>query len=56
MIASTNVHALKEWAITVRFLGTGRQILLLRKGGVLEQQDGFEVKLCTLRLSKSFRL
>jgi hypothetical protein len=44
MIASTNVHALKEWAITVRFLGTGRQILLLRKGGVLEQQDGFEVE------------
>ncbi len=29
--------ALKEWAAVVAALGSGRQILLLRKGGILEQ-------------------
>src|SRR5947209_248879 len=31
--------ALKEWATVIRALETGRQILLLRKGGILEQSD-----------------
>ena len=29
--------ALKEWSSTIDALSTGRQILLLRKGGILEQ-------------------
>jgi hypothetical protein len=29
--------ALKEWATVIRALETGRQIMLLRKGGILEQ-------------------
>jgi hypothetical protein len=31
--------ALKEWAVVVRALEVGRQILLLRKGGILEQSN-----------------
>src|ERR1700722_16121744 len=34
--SSLNV-ALKEWATVIRALETGRQIILLRKGGILEQ-------------------
>jgi len=44
MTFSHNRYALKEWDITVRFLRTGRQILLLRKGGIHEQRDGFSVE------------
>ncbi len=35
-------HALKEWAIAVDALSTGKTIVLLRKGGIREQ--GFKVK------------
>jgi hypothetical protein len=35
--------ALKEWAITVRALAEGQQILLLRKGGIHEQGKDFRV-------------
>src|SRR5947209_19711676 len=31
--------ALKEWATVIRALETGRQIMLLRKGGILEQSN-----------------
>jgi len=31
--------ALKEWASVVTALESGRQILLLRKGGILEQSN-----------------
>ena len=36
--------ALKEWNIVCRALEEGKQILLLRKGGIMEYRDGFEVK------------
>jgi hypothetical protein len=36
--------ALKEWAIVCKALEEGRQILLLRKGGIMEYRQGFEVK------------
>ena len=36
--------ALKEWRIVCRALEEGRQVLLLRKGGVLEYRQGFEIK------------
>ena len=35
--------ALKEWAITVRALAEGEQILLLRKGGIHESGKDFRV-------------
>jgi hypothetical protein len=44
MTSSHNRYALKEWAITVQFLRTGRQILLLRKGGIHEQRNGFSIE------------
>jgi len=36
--------ALKEWATVCRALETGRQIVLLRKGGILEAIGGFELE------------
>jgi len=36
--------ALKEWAIICKALEEGKQILLLRKGGIMEYRKGFEVK------------
>jgi hypothetical protein len=36
--------ALKEWDTTCRALGSGRQILLLRKGGIYESAGGFEIE------------
>jgi hypothetical protein len=35
--------ALKEWAIVCRALADGRQILLIRKGGIEEIKPGFQV-------------
>ena len=35
--------ALKEWAVTVRALAQGQQILLLRKGGIHESSKEFRV-------------
>jgi hypothetical protein len=36
--------ALKEWAIVCKALEDGKQMLLLRKGGIMEYRKGFEVK------------
>jgi hypothetical protein len=36
--------ALKEWAVVCRALETGRQIMLLRKGGIHESSAGFELE------------
>jgi hypothetical protein len=36
--------AFKEWAIIVDALATGRQIIILRKGGISEGQGGFQVE------------
>lgn len=36
--------ALKEWSVAVRALREGRQILLLRKGGILDPGGEFEVQ------------
>lgn len=36
--------ALKEWASVCAALASGRQIVLLRKGGILESIGGFEVE------------
>lgn len=38
------MQALKEWAVVCRALEEGRQVVILRKGGILEYKQGFEVK------------
>ena len=38
------MQALKEWAVVCRALEEGRQVLLLRKGGILEYRQGFKVE------------
>jgi hypothetical protein len=40
---SSDNRAFKEWAVVCRALGEGRQILILRKGGIAEGPRGFEV-------------
>jgi hypothetical protein len=39
-----NAAGLKEWAIVCKALEEGRQVVLLRKGGIMEYKYGFEVK------------
>jgi hypothetical protein len=36
--------AFKEWAVVVDAFGRGEQILILRKGGIAERRDGFQVE------------
>jgi hypothetical protein len=43
-VQATNNLALKEWAIVDRWVGSGRQVVLLRKGGIHEQRGEFEVE------------
>ncbi|MGE5849665.1 MAG: DUF1802 family protein [Candidatus Methylomirabilota bacterium] len=43
MISPRSNAALKEWAIVCRALADGRQTLLIRKGGIEEIKDGFQV-------------
>ena len=44
MLPDTLQVGLKEWAVTVRALDRGTQILLLRKGGIREEKKHFEVR------------
>ena len=39
----TTNHALKEWAIAIQALETGKTIMLLRKGGIHEKGGSFRV-------------
>lgn len=41
--SATNI-ALKEWAVVCDELLAGRQVVLLRKGGILEQKKGFQIE------------
>ncbi|QLE58439.1 DUF1802 family protein [Nostoc sp. TCL26-01] len=43
MELTTTVHTLKEWAIAINALESGQTIMLLRKGGIREQQGRFQV-------------
>src|SRR5580704_12775309 len=36
--------AFKEWALVVDALGHGRQIIILRKGGISEGRGGFQME------------
>jgi hypothetical protein len=42
-VQSENRFAFKEWAAVCAALATGRQSLILRKGGIHEGRDGFRV-------------
>ena len=42
--AMSKALALKEWAVVCKALEKGRQTILLRKGGIMEYRQGFEVK------------
>src|SRR5438132_2870461 len=37
-------HALKEWAVICRALAQGRQALILRKGGIAENEGDFRLE------------
>ena len=41
---SNLVAALKEWAIVCKAAEDGNQVLLFRKGGIMEYRNGFELK------------
>jgi hypothetical protein len=41
---SISVAALKEWAIVCKAIEDGKQVLLFRKGGIMEYRNGFELK------------
>lgn len=43
MIESTTTNALKEWAVAVEALQQGKTIMLLRKGGIKEEGNRFQV-------------
>ena len=36
--------ALKEWAVLVEAIGRGEQLLLVRKGGIADPGEGFQLK------------
>ncbi len=44
MLQNTLATALKEWAVTQRSLLEGHQIVLLRKGGLIEETGDFDLK------------
>ncbi len=44
MLHDTLTTALKEWAVTQRSLLEGHQIVLLRKGGIVEETGDFDLK------------
>ncbi len=41
---SNFIGALKEWAIVCKALEEGNQVLLFRKGGIMEYRNGFELR------------
>ncbi len=45
MLNGTTLNiALKEWAVVCQALGRGRQLILLRKGGIYESAGEFEIE------------
>ncbi|MBD2347229.1 DUF1802 family protein [Anabaena subtropica] len=40
---TTTVHTLKEWAVAINALESGKTIMLLRKGGIHEKKGRFQV-------------
>lgn len=46
VMQSQNQFAFKEWAVICAALASGRQTLILRKGGIHESCEGFRVEHC----------
>jgi hypothetical protein len=46
--------ALKEWAVVCNALEDGRQVLLFRKGGIMEYRQGFQMRHNTFFLYPTF--
>lgn len=46
--------ALKEWAVVCKALEDGRQVLLFRKGGIMEYRQGFQMRHNTFFLYPTF--
>nr|WP_154958205.1 DUF1802 family protein [Paenibacillus xylanexedens] len=44
MVDTRVVPALKEWASAIQALENGRQIMVMRKGGIVEETKHFELK------------
>lgn len=44
MTSDNPQFALKEWSVTCRALAEGRQLLLLRKGGILDEDGAFQLE------------
>jgi hypothetical protein len=40
----TTIPALKEWASAIKALEKGRQVMVMRKGGIVEETKRFELK------------
>ncbi len=54
-MTSDQLHiALKEWDVVSRALREGRQIVLLRKGGILEAKGGFQIQHSRFALFPTF--
>jgi len=47
-------QALKEWAVTVQALAEGKQIILLRKGGIREEDREFRVEQSSFMLYPTY--
>ncbi|WP_413198607.1 DUF1802 family protein [Nostoc piscinale] len=43
MNLTSSLYALKEWSVAINALETAKTIMLLRKGGIHEQNGGFQV-------------
>jgi hypothetical protein len=43
-VPATCAVALKEWAVAIEALGTGRTALIIRKGGIREESKRFELR------------
>ena len=44
MLDTGAIPALKEWASAIQALENGRQIMVMRKGGIVEETKHFELK------------
>ncbi|WP_426334418.1 DUF1802 family protein [Paenibacillus silvae] len=44
MVDGAAIPALKEWASAIKALEDGRQIMVMRKGGIVEETKHFELK------------
>ena len=54
MLPPTLTTALKEWAVVQRALLEGHQLLLLRKGGIVEESGDFDLKADTFLLYPTY--